>query len=294
MKPSSKEVIEEFLDYLSVEKGLSKNTQLAYRQDLLRFFLFTRIPVEKIRKEEIVRFLSQLKKEGLSSSSILRILSSLRGLFKYLLSMERIRQDPMDHVGVQRRPFHLPKTLSLNDIERLLNLPKQDPVLGMRDDAMIELLYATGLRVSELVGLPLTSLHPEGGYLIAYGKGAKERVVPVSPMALKKLDLYLTQCRPFLLKGMDSPYLFVNRSVKPITRQGFWKKLKRYAKEAGIPRIYPHMLRHSFASHLLERGADLRSVQSMLGHADISTTQIYTYVTTKRLKQVHEKAHPRG
>jgi integrase/recombinase XerD len=159
---------------------------------------------------------------------------------------------------------------------------------------MIELLYATGLRVSELVNLRSSSLHPEGRYLIAYGKGSKERVVPVSGVALRKLNVYLSEARPLLLKGKESPYLFVNRSGMPMTRQGFWKKLKGYARRVGIKALSPHMLRHSFATHLLERGADLRSVQSMLGHADIATTQIYTHVTTKRLKEVHQKAHPRG
>jgi integrase/recombinase XerD len=283
-----------FLDYISVEKGLSKNTQISYRQDLLRFLSFTKIPPERIRKEDLLKFLAHLRTGGFTSASILRILSSLRSFFKFLILSGRIQHDPLSRIAPQRRPLRLPKTLSLDQCTRLLDLPKPEPVLGVRDDAMIELLYATGLRVSELVNLRSSSLHPEGRYLIAYGKGSKERVVPISGVALRKLDIYLSEARPLLLKGKESPYLFVNRSGKPMTRQGFWKKLKGYAKRVGVNTLSPHMLRHSFATHLLERGADLRSVQSMLGHADIATTQIYTHVTTKRLKEVHQKAHPRG
>lgn len=282
------------MDYLSIEKGLSKNTQLAYQQDISRFLSFVNLPPEKIRKKEILEFLAHLKSKGFSSASVLRILSSLRGFFKYLVASDRAREDPLSTIASQRRPFYLPKTLRFEEVERLLNLSKPDPVLGVRDDAMIELLYATGLRVSELVSLKTSSLHSQGRYLVAYGKGSKERVIPVSEMALKKVDIYIQKVRPLLLKGSDSPYLFVNRSGKPISRQGLWKKLGRYAKQAGIRHVSPHMLRHSFASHLLERGADLRSVQSMLGHSDLSTTQIYTHVTSKRLKDIHKKSHPRG
>jgi len=294
VKTESQEAFQAFMDHLSVEKGLSRNTLLAYGRDLTRFLSWTRLPLAAVGKEEIVKYLSHLKQEGLSSATLVRILSALRGFFKFLTFSERTGRDPVARIGVHRRAFHLPKTLRIDEVERLLNLPKSDPVLGIRDDAMIELLYATGLRVSELVSLKLSDLHSDGGYLVARGKGAKERLVPVSPIALRKLESYLSCCRPRLLKGAESPFLFVTRSRVPMSRQGFWKKLKGYAKSAGIRPISPHMLRHSFASHLLEGGADLRSVQNMLGHADISTTQIYTHVTTRRLKQVHERAHPRG
>src|SRR5579863_3415640 len=231
MNAKARQDLEAFIDHLSVEKGLSRNTQLAYARDLCRFISWMSASLEAIRKEDIVAYLAHLKGKGLSSATLSRNVSSLRGFFQFLIGSKRVSRDPLARISTQRRSFHLPRTLTLQEIERLLNLPKRDGLLGLRDDAMIELLYATGLRVSELVSLKLADLHPEGEYLLARGKGDKERVVPLSPIAIQKTDLYLNRCRPLLLKGGDSPFLFLNRSRQPISRQGFWKNLRLYAKQ---------------------------------------------------------------
>lgn len=292
-------LVDRFLSYLSVEKGLSENTLVAYSQDLRKFLDYLErrniSEITDIQRKEIQQFLSDLRGYALSSASIARILSSLRTFFKFLHEEGIAHHDPFGHIRSPRSSFRLPKVISLTDVEALLNLSKGGSLPALRDDAMIELLYATGLRVSELTHLPLAAVNLEAGYLIAHGKGAKERIVPIGQVARKKLENYLIGVRPRLLKDKVSDFLFVNRSGRAMSRQLFWKQLKIYARKAGIQRpITPHMLRHSFASHLLERGADLRSVQMMLGHADISTTQIYTHVTRERLKKVHEESHPRG
>ena len=317
--------IDRFLHYVSVEKGLSSNTLSAYFQDLQKFHAFTKknqleigpsaqnpnerrkssleetyvhgAPIEpdQIQRKEIVLFLSELKAASLSPASVTRILSTLRNFFNFLSAEGVVRHDPLAHLHAPRKALRLPKVLLLSQVEALLNHPKGEAPTARRDDAMIELLYATGLRVSELIHLPLGGVDLEGGYLITRGKGAKERIVPIGQCALEKLKVYLRSVRPLLLKGKSAHDLFVNRSGKAMSRQAFWKQLKIYAKKAGIQKsVTPHMLRHSFASHLLERGADLRSVQMMLGHADISTTQIYTHVARERLKKIHQASHPRG
>jgi len=290
--------IDRFLHYITVEKGLSSNTVSAYYRDLQKFRSFiqeNRLEPGQIGRKEIVLFLSELKASRMAPGSVTRILSTLRTFFNFL-SAEGLRStDPLAHLRSPRKGLRLPKVLPYSEVEVLLNAPKGTAPPARRDDAMIELMYATGLRVSELIKLPLGGVHLEGGYLIARGKGAKERIVPIGQCALEKLKVYLAAVRPLLLKEKASNDLFINRSGKAMSRQAFWKRLKIYAKKAGIQRtITPHMLRHSFASHLLERGADLRSVQMMLGHADISTTQIYTHVAREKLKEVHEKSHPRG
>ncbi len=291
-------MIDRFLNYLSVEKGLSLNTLSAYSQDLKKLteqFKKQRARIDTAGRKEMRLFLSDLRGQALSSSSITRILSTLRTFFKFLSNEGMIHHDPMAQIASPKRAYRLPKVLHPKEVEALLNFNKGDSPTSIRDDAMIELLYATGLRVSELIRLLMTSINMEGGYLVSKGKGAKERIVPIGQYARQKLDHYILHTRPLLLKGKDTKDLFINRSGKGMSRQAFWKLLKRYAHKAGIERpISPHMLRHSFATHLLDGGADLRSVQLLLGHADISTSQIYTHVSRERLKAIHQKSHPRG
>ena len=290
--------IDRFLSYLSVEKGLSQNTLLAYSRDLSRFRAF-------LEKEKIVRFdqmdrktvslfLETMWQANLAVSSIARVLSTIRMLIKFLLVQGVIQEDLLAHIHFPKKGFHLPKTLSMSDITSLLSLPKGESPRAIRDDAMIELMYATGLRVSELIHLLVSSVHLEAGYLITYGKGAKERMIPLGECASLKLKNYLLSARPRLLKNRRCETLFISKQGKGMSRQAFWEQLKVYGRLAGISAsLSPHMIRHSFATHLLAGGADLRSVQMMLGHADISTTQIYTHVEQDRLKQVHQQAHPR-
>ncbi|MFQ5588573.1 MAG: site-specific tyrosine recombinase XerD [Nitrospiria bacterium] len=299
-------IIDQFLNYLSVEKGLSENTLSAYAQDLKKFSDFSnkskapgepcpQIDLSRIGRDEIVRFLAELRRQSLSDASVARVLSSLRHFFKFLIAEGTLSHDPLAQIKSPKKPLRLPKVLHLSEVEALLDLKKGNKPEAVRDDAMIELLYATGLRVSELTGMPMDALNLEAGYLMTRGKGAKERIVPIGECAAKKISGYLLSARPRLLKGGTSPDLFLSRLGKKMSRQAFWKRLIVYARQAGIHKqISPHMLRHSFASHLLERGADLRSIQMMLGHADISTTQIYTHIARERLKKIHQSAHPRG
>ena len=292
-------LIDRFLSHLSVEKGLSSNTLSAYAQDLQKLAHFAEqkriATLDQIQRKEILLFLSELKARALSAASTARILSTLRTFFQFLMTEGILHHDPLAHIHSPRQTFRLPKVLHRTEVEALLNLPKGESPLGIRNDAMIELLYATGLRVSELISLPMGAVNLESGYLIAHGKGSKERLVPIGRCAREKLACYLTVARPLLLKAKSTLFLFLNRSGEGISRQAFWMQLKGYARKAGIRRpITPHTLRHSFASHLLEGGADLRSVQMLLGHSDISTTQIYTHVAREQLKRIHQKTHPRA
>lgn len=301
-------LIDRFLNYLTIEKGLSFNTQSAYHRDLQKLSSFlkkrhhpaspgrkTAIDITRINRKELLAFLSDLRAQALSPASITRIISTLRTFFNFLIREELLFHDPTAQIRAPRKSFHLPKTLHFSEVETLLNMPKGDSPHAVRNDTMIELLYATGLRVSELLQLPVEGVNLESGYLITRGKGSKERIVPIGQCALRKLGTYLSVVRPKLLKGKTSKTLFLSRSGKGMSRQTFWKQLAAIALKAGIQKpISPHMLRHSFASHILERGADLRSLQMMLGHADISTTQIYTHVARERLKKIHQESHPRG
>lgn len=293
------EVLDSFLHYLTVEKGLSRNTIEAYHRDLTRFLLYLKgkgiEDPAKVEKLDIQAFLLALKRDRLSARTIARNLVALRTFFRYLIEEALLRKNPVEELESPRLARKLPEILSPAEVERLLQQPESQTLLGGRDRAMLEVLYAGGMRVSELVKLTLNQVNLEGGYILLYGKGSKERVVPIGQEALKWVIRYLNTIRPSLLKGKESPYLFVNRSGKPLSRQRFWQTLQVYGRRAGIgKKITPHLLRHSFASHLLEGGADLRSVQVMLGHSDISTTQIYTHVTGERLKKIHQRYHPRG
>jgi integrase/recombinase XerD len=289
-------LLDRFLDHLKVERGLAENTVQAYSRDLARFFGFLEkrgLSPPEVSQEDVLAYMSSLQ-GGLSVRSAARGLSALKLFFRFLVSTGRIEASPARLLGTPRIPQRLPGVLSRQEVELLLAQPEPSSPLGMRDRAMLELLYATGLRVSELVHLKVQNINLEAGFVRTLGKGSKERMVPMGAKALEALRGYLSDGRPALLRGKSSPYLFLNLRGRPMTRQGFWKLIRRYGVKAGIPKgIKPHLLRHSFATHLLECGADLRSVQIMLGHADISTTQIYTHVTRERLKEIHEKFHPR-
>ncbi len=288
-----------FLNFLTVEKGLSRNTLDGYGRDLARYLDFLEArgiaDADEISPATILQFLAHLKQAGLSPRSRARALVALRTFHKFLLAEELCATNPAARVAAPKSLNPLPSTLSPTEVERLLAAPAGAGSLEQRDRAMLEILYATGLRVSELVGLRMQDLQLDVGYLLAFGKRNKQRIVPLGEAAVEELRGYLRHARPLLEKGQGSQFIFLNRTGKGLTRQGFWKIIKRRALEALIQKnITPHTLRHSFATHLLENGADLRSVQAMLGHADISTTQIYTHVTRERLKQIHGRHHPRG
>jgi integrase/recombinase XerD len=289
-------LIHKFLGYLGIEKGLSQNTLEAYEHDIRHCLSHLEYPpLDRITRKDLLSFLIKCQEKGLSSRSLARTISSLRAFFRFILTEGVIQEDPTDLLESPKGWLKPPKTLNQKEIEDLLNLSKGTDLLGIRDDAMIELLYAAGLRVSELTSLKMESINFQSGFLITMGKGSKERIIPVGDVCLGKLRIYLEKARPQLLKGRSCPTLFINRSGKKMSRQAFWYRLKRYARQAGITKSFsPHTLRHSFATHLLERGADLRSVQMMLGHSDITTTQIYTHVTREHLKKIHQEHHPRG
>lgn len=287
-----------FLNYIRVERGLAANTVEAYRRDLEKFAAFVareKLTLGKIERAHIVEFLRSLYVRKLDSRSVARHLVSVRNFFRFLVLDKVVREDPTADIESPKIWKTLPKYLSAEQVDRLLAQPDAKTPLGLRDKAMLELLYSTGLRVSELVNLKLGDLQFEMGYLRCLGKGSKERLIPVGKPALKAVEKYLEGARSRLVRQRLISHLFVNHHGRPLTRYGFWKILQGYGRRAGIAtRITPHRLRHSFATHLLERGADLRSVQLMLGHADISTTQIYTHVIQERLQQIYRKHHPRA
>jgi len=293
------QLLDQFLHYLIVEKGLSKNTIEAYSHGLNRFLRHLREKgVQEIRdvgKLHLRAYLLALRRKNLNAKSIVRNLVAIRTFFRFLVQESVLESNPVEELESPKMARTLPEILTLKEIEQILEQPDLQTPLGTRDRAMLEILYATGMRVSELTQLPIQQVNLEGGYVLLYGKGSKERIVPLGSEAMKWVTVYLKTARGTLSKGKESPSLFINRLGKGMSRQNFWKNLKDYGRRAGLrKRITPHLLRHSFASHLLERGADLRSVQMMLGHADISTTQIYTHVTGERLKKVHKQYHPRG
>ncbi|HXO06104.1 MAG TPA: site-specific tyrosine recombinase XerD [Candidatus Sulfotelmatobacter sp.] len=291
--------IHSFLSYLRVEKALSQNTIDAYRRDLEKFSEFaTERGLKKpaqVKRGDVVDFLASLYVRKLDARSVARHLVSLRQLFRFLLSEELISEDPVITVESPKFRQSLPQFLSVEEVDKLLAQPDVSSTLGLRDKAMIELLYSAGLRVSELCNLAVDDLHVHAGSLRCIGKGNKERLVPVGKRALAVLQLYIQKARPEILGEHISKYLFINRKGMKLDRVSFWKTLASYGRKAGLRKaLKPHMLRHSFATHLLDRGADLRSVQMMLGHSDISTTQIYTHVVEERLKQVYKAHHPRA
>ncbi|UCC40446.1 MAG: site-specific tyrosine recombinase XerD [Candidatus Aminicenantes bacterium] len=296
--PSSpEEALKVFLEFLSVEKGLSSNTVLSYSRDiqkLFRFFQKDKVQWNKAREDDLTRFIHHQSRAGLSARSLARLISSLKSFYKFLILDGILKKNPAVNLSSPKTWLALPQFLTLTEVELLLNQPDEKDARGLRDKAMLELLYATGLRVSELVALKPKDLNLEDGFLLCRGKGSKERIVPLGASAIKALRKYLDEARPKLMK-QPAEGLFLTRRGKVFTRQGFWKLLKSHARKAGLEmKISPHTLRHSFATHLLERGADLRSVQLMLGHSQITTTQIYTHVSRERLRRVYEKFHPRA
>jgi integrase/recombinase XerD len=290
-----------FLMHVKVEKGLSANTISAYRRDLVKFEGFAKKrkrSVETVSRDDLVDFLAGLYRDQLESRTVARQLVTLRNFFRWAQTLEIITEDPSIHLESPKIRRSLPGYLRLDEVEKLLSQPDEKTSLGLRDRAMLEVLYSTGLRVSELVSLRVSDLDSKIGCVRCIGKGDKERIVPVGRKALAMVDKYMREARPTLVrqaKTVNSPTLFVNRRGGSLSRVGVWKILSAYGRKAGLrTALTPHKLRHSFATHLLERGADLRSVQLMLGHADISTTQIYTHVVEERLKQVYKAHHPRA
>jgi integrase/recombinase XerD len=288
-------VLEEFTAFLTVEKGLSRNTAESYLTDLRKFRSFLEgrgRASDSFTREDIGDFLEFLRAAGMSVASICRVLSSIRGLSKYLLLQGLMEEDPSENLPSPKKWQTLPRPLSREEVGELLD-SHRDARLALRDSAMLELLYSSGLRVSELVSLKLSDINFEAGFLKVIGKGSKERVIPANARALGKVKRYMSQLRPGLLKGRHSEHLFITTRGKPMTRQRFWQAIKSYGLMAGL-RLSPHTLRHSFATHMLEGGADLRSLQKMLGHSDISTTQVYTKVSMDRARKVYSEHHPRA
>jgi integrase/recombinase XerD len=292
-------LIDSFIDYMTIECGVAENTRLAYRSDLAKFagYLAARghSHPRGITTSLILGFLVQLKDRGYAVATISRVLAALRMFYRYLAVegiVERNVTAALDSPRLWRR---LPSVLSPAEVDQLLKAPQPDTAFGLRDKAVLELLYATGLRAAEIGSLDVDSIHFDYGYLRCIGKGSKERLVPVGRTALDVARRYLFESRPRILRGRISPALFVSRSGRRLSRLQIWRLVKKYARQAGIRKnLYPHALRHSFATHLLAGGADLRSVQEMLGHASIITTQIYTHVDKDRLKEIHRRYHPRG
>ncbi len=293
---SSKQLIDSFIDALWVENGLSQNTLSAYASDLRIFnkSLATK-NIHQANNSDIALFLGQRYEQGISARSSARILSSLRRFYSYLLLENHISSDPTALIDTPHIGRPLPSSLSEHDIELLLNAPEPTSILGARDKAMLEMLYATGLRVSELVSLTTNQINLRLGVLRITGKGNKERLTPVGEQAMDCLEEYMQHSRKALLSERPCNTIFVTNRAAGMTRQAFWHIVKRYAKKAGINKeLSPHTLRHAFATHLLNHGADLRVVQLLLGHSDLSTTQIYTHIANERLKEMHSKHHPRG
>jgi integrase/recombinase XerD len=291
--------IDQYLNYLVVEKGLATTTIDAYASDLAAYTAFLRrqqvTSIERADMAVILKYVIEMRKKGLGATTRARHLVTIRGFYDYLYGLGQIRQNPAKLVDLPKHGLKLPSVLNVDQVDRLLSVPDLEKPTGQRDAAMLELIYAAGLRVSELINLPMTNVNTEAGFVRILGKGSRERIVPIGRKALDCINQYVKNGRRSQLKERNSRYLFVARAGNPMTRQGFWKLLKRYALKAGITqRVTPHSMRHSFASHLLEGGADLRAVQVMLGHVDIATTQIYTHVARSRLIEIHKKYHPRG
>lgn len=290
-----------FQEYLTVELGLAKNTQLAYMRDLRLLMKSLQLKADEemlqVSRQQLIAYLVRLKQEGRAASTVARKLASIKAFYRFLTAERYIRRNPAEVLEAASRGLHLPKVLSVQEIERLLDEPNLGTLDGYRDKTMLELLYATGMRVSELVNVPVKNVDMKMQYVIVMGKGSKERMLPLGRIALHYLEHYLSVVRPQLLHGKPdaAAELFVTGWGGPMTRERFYEIIVAYGKSAGISkRVTPHMLRHSFATHLLNNGTDLRIVQELLGHADISTTQIYTHLDVERLREVYDKTHPRA
>lgn len=293
-----KDLVEEFLSYLTVERGLAANTIISYRRDLNKYMGFLEkgkvSSLGATKRSHITDFMLALKEKGLNSNSISRALVAIKVFYRFLVNEGLVKDDASYAINLPKLWRKLPEVLTSAEVDRLLACPNLKTNRGVRDKAALELMYATGMRVSELVNLPLSNLNLDVGFIKCKGKGQKERVIPLGSYAVRALTRYIEKVRPRSLKQNGAPELFLTRLGKKMSRQMFWKLIKTYARQSRIKKaIMPHILRHSFATHLLERGADLRTVQEMLGHSDISTTQIYTHIDRERLKQIHRRFHPR-
>ena len=288
-----------FMEYLQVELGLAENTRLSYQRGLRIFCKALKIPEDKlvqVQRIQIINYITGLKLQGRTAATIARKLAAIKAFYRFMITENYLQSDPAEAVEAGTKGVHLPKVLTEPEIQALLEAPDISTAEGLRDRTMLEMLYATGMRVSELVTVKAASVNLDMRYVIAFGKGSKERIVPLGSVAITYLRKYLAEGRNHFLKEneKDPETLFLGLGGQGLTRQRVWEIIKQYGRQAGITKmISPHVLRHSFATHLLDNGADLRSVQEMLGHADISTTQIYTHLTNKRLRSVYEKAHPR-
>lgn len=295
-----KEDLEEYIRYLQIERGLADNTIESYKRDLNQYLVYLEKNElrdwGKIDRYTILSFMQELKETKKSSATVIRMVSSLRKFHQYLKQEQRSSVDPMLHIDTPKKAHHLPKVLSMTEVEKLIETPNTNEILGLRDRAILEVMYATGLRVTELTELKMDDLHLSLGLIQTIGKGDKERIIPIGDLAIKWIENYLKYSRNKLEKpSKRSPYLFLNHHGRKLTRQGIWKNLGALVKKAGIEKeVTPHTLRHSFATHLLENGADLRVVQELLGHSDISTTQIYTHITKQRMAKVYKTYHPRA
>jgi integrase/recombinase XerD len=292
------EILSKYLDFLSVEKGLSINTVESYKNDLIKFFQYivsNNLQWKVLKRGQIDNYLTFTQNNGASVATISRYISSIRSFYNFALNEKETEVNPVENIELPRKPQKLPVFLTTEEVDRLLEVPDKSTPIGLRDAAMLELLYATGERVSEIINLKIEDVNREEGYLLCTGKGSKQRLIPFGDKAGELLAEYLLNSRPFLLKGIASPFLFLSNRGDGLSRKTFWKMIKTYRLKAGIEKdLSPHTLRHSFATHLLERGADLRSVQMLLGHSDISTTQIYTHVNQLRMKSIYDKYHPRA
>jgi integrase/recombinase XerD len=293
------ESLQDYLNYLSVERGLAKNTLESYGRDLNQYLGYLKekknLNLTGTTQATVIGYLLQMQARGKATATLSRSLAAIKSYYHYMAREKQIERDPTVNLDAPKQEKRLPRVLSVAEVARLLEQPDIKNPVGIRDRAMLEVLYAAGLRVSELVSLKVEDINLETGYLKCYGKGSKERIVPLGSVAIKFLRLYQEHARKFLAARLMENTLFLNHHGKGLTRQGFWKIIKKYADTLEVnTSITPHTLRHSFATHLLENGADLRSVQEMLGHADIATTQIYTHLTKGKLKEVYEKTHPRA
>jgi integrase/recombinase XerD len=295
--PAAEDVRAQFLAFMKFESRLSDNTVQSYGRDIAKYLVFlgqAKVPLDRVRETDVVRFVQGQSAAGLAPRSMARLISTLKAFYKFLILDGRVTRNPTVHLSSPKAWFSLPKFLTIKEVGTLLRQPDKRDARGVRDRAMLETMYAAGLRVSELVGLDLDDVHLKDSFLLCRGKGGKERIVPVGRVAVDAVLKYLDGARPSLLKD-PTDALFLTRRGRPFTRQGFWKMLRAYAKAARLPaNVSPHVLRHSFATHLLERGADLRAVQLMLGHSQITTTQIYTHISRERLRKVYDKFHPRA
>lgn len=293
--------LQDYLNYLSVEKGLCENTILSYQKDIEQFNKYLANTksqsYQDIKTNNITNFLAYLKKKNILSSSIARKLVAIKGIFKFLIMENIITNNPTETIESPKISTKLPRYLTHSEVEKLLSQPDLKTVIGIRDKAMLETLYATGIRVSELISIDIRNVNLDVGFVKVLGKGAKERIIPIGKIAIRYLKEYIREPRIILIKSKSCPtnILFITMRGKIFTRQGFWKIIKYYAQKARLSKdISPHILRHSFATHLLANDADLRVVQELLGHADISTTQIYTHINKERMKEIHKRYHPRG